>query len=275
MLRQGLRSQQKPRDKVLETEDPDAPDPEALPKIHCRILPVSPSYFTGRANFTDSLLSLRDVLRRHATIATVKQGEQPRMQFQDLVQYRNQVGETIPNRQYTQISAILKRLNMIKPALRTPEVIRVLDEHKKQGGSQGEAESVIEVDKHGRARGLGKRKSASGRAWLVEGTGEVYVNGKPLTEAFARIHDRESVLWALKATDRMNKYNIWGRCQGGGTTGQAEALALAVSKALVGHEPALKPALRRAGLITSDPRQVERKKPGRLKARKKPQWVKR
>ena len=110
---------------------------------------------------------------------------------------------------------------------------------------------------------------------LVEGTGEVIVNGKSLSQAFGRIHDRESAVWALKATSRLDKYNVFAVVQGGGTTGQAEAITLAVAKALLAHEPALKPALRRAGVVSRDPRRVERKKPGKLKARKMPAWVKR
>ena len=130
------------------------------------------------------------------------------------------------------------------------------------------------------------------------------MNGKSINQAFARIHDRESALWALKATGRMDKYNVWALVNGGGLTGQAESITLAVAKALLVHEPSLKPALRRgmfvlfflvlfwlwkcwfrgcrlivrfvaAGCVTRDPRRVERKKPGKLKARKMPAWVKR
>jgi small subunit ribosomal protein S9 len=79
----------------------------------------------------------------------------------------------------------------------------------------------------------------------VEGTGEILVNGKTLSEVFGRVHDRESAVWALMVTDRIDKYNIWALVEGGGTTGQAEALTLAVAKGLLAHEPALKPALRK------------------------------
>ena len=82
----------------------------------------------------------------------------------------------------------------------------------------------------------------------MEGTGEVLVNGKTLAEAFGKVHDRESAIWALKATERVDKYNVWALVEGGGTTGQAEALTLAIAKALLAHEPLLKPALRRGKL---------------------------
>jgi len=87
--------------------------------------------------------------------------------------------------------------------------------------------------------------------WLVEGEGEVLINGRPLNEAFGRIHDRESAIWALKQTERMGKYNIFALVSGGGTTGQAEAMALGVAKALMVHEPMLKPALRRGKKMLS------------------------
>lgn len=101
------------------------------------------------------------------------------------------------------------------------------------------------IDELGRAKGVGRRKTSSAVAWLVEGEGEVLINGQSLTEYFGRLHHRESAVWALKATNRLDKYNLFGLTEGGGTTGQAEAMTLAVAKALLVHEPALKPALRR------------------------------
>ncbi|KAH9828232.1 37S ribosomal protein S9, mitochondrial, partial [Teratosphaeria destructans] len=124
-------------------------------------------------------------------------------------------------------------------------------------------------------RAVGRRKSSRAIVALVEGEGEALVNERSLSDYFGRVHDRESAVWALKATGRLDKYNVWALVKGGGTTGQAEAITLAVAKALLAHEPDLKPALRRAGVVTRDPRSVERKKPGKLKARKMPAWVKR
>ncbi len=101
------------------------------------------------------------------------------------------------------------------------------------------------IDEDGRAYGIGRRKSSSAKVYLVLGEGEVLVNGKSINSAFGRIHDRESALWALKATGRMDKYNVWALVSGGGSTGQAEAITLGAAKALMVFEPALKPALRR------------------------------
>ena len=101
------------------------------------------------------------------------------------------------------------------------------------------------IDEAGRAYGIGRRKSSSAKVYLVQGNGEVLVNGKSINAVFGRVHDRESALWALKATGRMDKYNVWALVTGGGTTGQAEAITLGTAKALMVHEPLLKPALRR------------------------------
>lgn len=219
--------------------------PDQLPDVNIRLVPASPSYFTGLSAFTDSLLHLQGILRRNATLPTVKPGEQPRVAWRDIVQYRNMVGETVPNAKYSKIVRLLQRLNLINPALMPAEVKAALEPYKRDiNPFMNQAKPVV-VDEHGRASAVGRRKASKAKAIVVEGTGEVLINGKTLTEQFARVHDRESVIWALKVTDRVDKYNIWGRCHGGGTTGQAEALALAISKALIIQEPLLKPALRR------------------------------
>jgi len=240
-----------------------------------RLIPDSPSYFTAQPIFIDDLLALQSLVRRFSALPTVKPGEAPRVAWRSLVEYRNMVGESVKASKYHKIIELLQRLNSIHPSLMPPEVKAALNEYKKDINPYQNDTKVIPIDNLGRALGAGRRKSSTARAWVVEGTGEVLINGKTLAEAFGRIHDRESAIWALKATDRMDKYNVWALVSGGGTTGQAEALTLAVGKALLAHEPGLKPALRRAGCVTRDPRRVERKKPGHVKARKMPAWVKR
>jgi small subunit ribosomal protein S9 len=98
---------------------------------------------------------------------------------------------------------------------------------------------------------VGKRKSSVATVSLVEGTGEVIINGKTLAQVLPRIHDRESALWPLKVTDRLDKYNAFVTAEGGGLTGQAESITLALARALIVQEPALKPALRKGESISS------------------------
>jgi small subunit ribosomal protein S9 len=166
------------------------------------------------------------------------------------VEYRNIVGEPVKAAKYHKILQVLQRLNQIHPSLMPNDVKTALAEYKRDLNPYLNVAKPIPIDAFGRALGAGRRKSSTARAWVVEGTGQVLVNGKPLTEAFGRVHDRESAIWALKATERVDKYNVWALVEGGGTTGQAEALTLAVAKALLAHEPLLKPALRRGKLPT-------------------------
>lgn len=146
---------------------------------------------------------------------------------------------------YKKIIDILDRLNCIDPAVIPGEVQNALDMYKRdlrQNVSQAKPKSLDNV---GRARGMGRRKTSVARVVVLEGYGEVLVNGKPLAQVFERIHDRESAIWPLIATSRMEKYNVWATVEGGGKTGQAEAMTLGLARALLVHEPALKPALRR------------------------------
>ncbi|KFY21401.1 hypothetical protein V493_07448 [Pseudogymnoascus sp. VKM F-4281 (FW-2241)] len=244
-------------------------------QLHARVVPASPSYFTGLPRFVDSLLKLQALLRKNETLPVVKPGQAPRVAWQTLESYRSSLGEHVRTSKYQKVIQILHRLNHIHPTLKTPEVNAAIEAHRRSIDPFANKARPITIDRFGRALGVGRRKSSTARAWLVEGTGEVLVNGKTLVDAFSRVHDRESAIWALKATERIDKYNVWALVEGGGTTGQAEALTLGVTKALLAHEPSLKPALRRAGCVTRDPRKVERKKHGHVKARKMPAWVKR
>ncbi|CAL3965946.1 hypothetical protein PZA11_002758 [Diplocarpon coronariae] len=259
----------------IKFDQKDGGDEEEEKIFFARLVPSSPSYFTAQPIFTDDLLILQSLVNKYSNLPTVKAGEGPRVAWRTLSEYRNMTGETIKAAKYHKIVDLLQRLNSIHPSLQPRDVKLALKEYKRDISPYQNAATLPSVDKLGRTLGAGRRKSSTARAWIVEGTGEVLVNGKTLAEAFGRIHDRESAVWALKATDRMNKYNVWALVEGGGTTGQAEALTLAVGKALLAQEPALKPALRRAGCMTRDPRRVERKKPGHVKARKMPTWVKR
>lgn len=210
-----------------------------------RLVPSSPSYFTAQPIFTDDLLVLQNLVDRHSVLPTVKPGEAPRVAWRTLIDYRNMAGESVKAAKYHKIIELLQRLNAIHPKLQPDSVKQAIKEYKRDIAPYQAGRELPPVDSLGRTLGSGRRKSSTARAWVVEGTGEVLINGKTLTEAFARIHDRESAIWALKATDRMDKYNVWALVEGGGTTGQAEALTLAVGKALLAQEPALKPALRR------------------------------
>ena len=212
---------------------------------NARVVPASPSYFSGRPDFTDNLLNLQALLRKYQTLPTVAPSQAPRVAWRTVSQYRLLVGEPVRASRYHQVIEVLKRLNQIHPAVMPPDLQEAMQIYKRDINPYAVVKRPTVVDEDGRACGIGRRKSSSARVYLVHGEGEVLVNGKSINNTFGRIHDRESALWALKATNRIDKYNVWALVSGGGTTGQAEALTLGTAKALMVHEPDLKPALRR------------------------------
>ena len=211
-----------------------------------RVVPSSPSYFTGKPIYTDDFIKLRNVVHRWQRLPTLSPSDAPRTAWMPFDEYCDFTGqEVIKRSRYDMMVTYLKRLNQIIPQMRPKEVVETIQRFERGLDPTMNKPNPILIDEHGRARAVGRRKASSAQVWLVEGDGKVLVNGKSLTEAFCRVHDRESVVWALKATERLDKYNVWALVQGGGTTGQAEALTLGVSKALMAHEPDLKPTLRK------------------------------
>jgi small subunit ribosomal protein S9 len=132
------------------------------------------------------------------------------------------------------------------------------------------------VDERGRAYGRGGRKTATSRAWIQAGCGQIVVNRLDFINYFIRPYDREHVLQPLVATDTVGLWDVQIMVRGGGLTGQAGAARLAIANALNAYNPlAFRPVLKKLGLLTRDARIVERKKVGHKKARKSPQWVRR
>ena len=122
---------------------------------------------------------------------------------------------------------------------------------------------------------IGRRKAAVARVYVSEGTGQIIINKRPLDNYFPSSILQYVVKQPLNTLQVDGKYDIMAHLDGGGYTGQAEALRLAIARALVKINPADKPALRAEGFMTRDPRAVERKKPGQPKARKRFQFSKR
>ncbi|MEZ4999887.1 MAG: 30S ribosomal protein S9 [Bacteroidales bacterium] len=122
---------------------------------------------------------------------------------------------------------------------------------------------------------IGRRKAAIARVYVAEGKGNITVNNKDYKEYFSTETLQYIVLQPLNLLKVADKYDIKANLDGGGVKGQAEALRLGISRALVEINEEDKPALRSAGFLTRDPREVERKKPGQPKARKRFQFSKR
>jgi len=121
----------------------------------------------------------------------------------------------------------------------------------------------------------GRRKTAVARIYLTAGNGNITVNGKDYKVYFPTLPLQYIVTQSLLVADSLANFDINVNVQGGGVKGQAEAVRLAIAKALVELNPEVKPALRAKGLMTRDDRMVERKKPGRRKARRRFQFSKR
>ena len=121
----------------------------------------------------------------------------------------------------------------------------------------------------------GRRKTSSARVYLSKGKGDLTVNSKPLNEYFGRQVAQMLVMQPLKLTELDEKVNIKVMVKGGGSFGQAGAIRHGISRALIEYDEELRPQLKKAGLLTRDPRKVERKKPGLKKARKSSQFSKR
>jgi small subunit ribosomal protein S9 len=122
---------------------------------------------------------------------------------------------------------------------------------------------------------IGRRKTSVARVRLYEGTGKMTLNGKDLEDFFPTMAQRIRVLEPARTVNLEGRYDVIARLEGGGTTGQADALRLGIARALIELNPELRPDLKKAGLLTRDSRAVERKKYGLKKARRAEQYTKR
>jgi len=123
--------------------------------------------------------------------------------------------------------------------------------------------------------GTGRRKTSSARVYLRQGTGKVSINGRPLDEFFGRETGRMIVQQPFTAVQLEGKFDVDVHVQGGGITGQAGAIRLGITRALMQYDETLRSPLRKAGFVSRDAREVERKKVGRRKARRGTQFSKR
>lgn len=121
----------------------------------------------------------------------------------------------------------------------------------------------------------GRRKTSSARVFLGLGTGQITINNRPLDDYFGRETSRMVVRQPLETVDMVERFDVKVTVRGGGNNGQAGAIRHGITRALIEYDETLRPPLRRAGFVTRDAREVERKKVGLHKARKRPQYSKR
>lgn len=140
---------------------------------------------------------------------------------------------------------------------------------------EAEPVHVQKLDAHGRAYATGKRKDAVARVWLKPGHGRITVNDKDFALYFARPVLQMLLMQPIKVANRADQFDITATVAGGGLSGQAGAVRHGISRALTYYEPDLRPVLKKGGFLTRDSRTVERKKYGRMKARRSFQFSKR
>lgn len=136
-------------------------------------------------------------------------------------------------------------------------------------------ERVKEIDAQGRSYGTGRRKDAVARVWLKRGSGKVTVNGRDQSIYFARQTQRLILNQPFLIVNSVGHFDVICTVKGGGLSGQAGAVRHGISRALEKFDPAFRPALKKAGMMTRDARVVERKKVGMHGARRTKQWAKR
>ena len=134
---------------------------------------------------------------------------------------------------------------------------------------------MVQATLHGRAYATGRRKNAVARVRITPGSGKITVNGRAADAYFARETSVMLIRQPLELVERADKLDVVASVSGGGGSGQAGAVRHGVARALTGLDPELRPALKKAGMLTRDSRKRERKKPGQPGARKKFQYSKR
>lgn len=245
-----------------------------------RVIPKDKAFYMANPPHEENMRKLNDLLRTHINLPTVAREDTTPVSWTTFGEYSAVGGGTrLKPIQYKSLIKVLNRLSLIDPQLMPSEVWDSIAPYIKDRTSKSSSILNKTLDEFGRAVAIGRRKASSARLYMSNNTeeikGQILVNGKPINEYFPRLAHRAEMLYPLTVVDAVGDYNIFATVRGGGTTGQSGAVALAIARALVIHNPLLKPRLHKAGCLTRDSRSVERKKPGKPKARKSYTWVKR
>lgn len=246
-----------------------------------RVVPRLNTFYGGNPVHDDNMNMLNALIAKYENLPnTPPDNKAPRTyKFVSLEEYRRlaQSGKRLKIGHHRSLVEALNRLRNIDSQLMPQEVLDALARFTSSTAeaSKSQQKKIQELDEFGRANVVGKRKRSVAEISLVRGEGQVLVNGESFLKYFPRDSDREKLAYPFKVVNQEAQYNVFITCRGGGISGQVEAAMHGIAKALVIFNPLLKPRLRQAGLITRDARKVERKKPGKVKARKSPTWVKR
>ncbi|KAJ3326059.1 hypothetical protein HDU76_013050, partial [Blyttiomyces sp. JEL0837] len=241
--------------------------------------PSDITYFTGNPRYFNLLMRTNNLIRKHGLPFQSKEPYEnlnpstlPRwmsmLDMQNLKQFK------LTENMYDDLIHKFNLLFTVKDSDKETE--RLLLEYVRPGDALASLATQQEtLDEDGRSHTRGSRKTAKAQVWVVEGDGLIYVNGKHIAEYFGEISYREMIVKPFEVVGGLGKYNVWGIVEGGGAAAQAGAVAVAVARGLVVHDPGCRETLEALGLTKIDTRQVERKKTGQPGARKKKSWVKR
>ncbi|GMM35063.1 mitochondrial 37S ribosomal protein [Saccharomycopsis crataegensis] len=254
----------------------------SIPELErTRVVPTLETFYSSNPIHEKNMRDLNDLLNRYAsTPYTINSEESAKhnktYRWLNINEYRLiAAGTRLKTIQYSKLVELLQRLDAIDKQLVDKQFMATLDRFKKSVSDSSAGASVKQLDEFGRAIAVGGRKSSRAKVYLVRGDGKIIVNGESLSKMFPRLTDRNKILYPLKVVDGEGSYNVFVKCSGGGVSGKVGAIAHGIARALLIFNPLLKPRLKRAGATTRDARRVERKKPGKVKSRKSPTWVKR
>ncbi|KAI8911951.1 ribosomal protein S9/S16-domain-containing protein [Powellomyces hirtus] len=251
---------------------------DVLRNPHPVTRPDDLAYFTGNPRYFASIMALNTLIRKHPSLgfrdATQYEATRQKPKWMSMMEMQEYLEFKLVKSSYDELIHKLNILYTVQGS--DPEVSKLLQTFVKPGAALvALSRPAPSLDEFSRSYSYGSRKTARAQAWIVPGDGQVYVNGTHISEYFAEDFDRETILRPLVIAKAIAKYNIWSLVKGGGQSGQAAAVAVAIARGVVIHDPLLEPAMKEARLITIDTRQVERKKTGQPGARKKNTWVKR
>jgi small subunit ribosomal protein S9 len=216
--------------------------------------PDSLSYFTGNYKYNDLLIELSSLFKAHNKPQQQATASNPPSELETPTnqvytwKLRDKMSEflgiPLTTSQWRKIVMQLNQLASLPKPL-PPQVEAELAKYTRYDTTQQQQVKRKELDDMGRAFAVGRRKESSARCYIVEGEGKILVNGQELGAYFNRLVDREEVTLPFESTSTLGKYNAWIIVEGGGSTGQAQAIKLGLGKALLVHDPELKPTLRK------------------------------
>jgi len=241
--------------------------------------PLSSAFYTGKPKFYDltyQVWELKEKLDTNTAItaedAPAPSNEDKVMQWMKQYQLEQKLNEKLNEKLYDMIMFRLKKLSQHE---RANEIKGFLQQYQVPTSS-GSTEQLKDVEIYdGVARAMGYRKTSIAEVIVRPGEGHIMVNYKKFLDYFYLRNDREQIMYPLLLTESLSKFNIEANAIGGGSTGKSGAIRLGISRAIAALCPEHFDVLNQNQLLTRDYRQKERKKPGRKKARRAFQWVKR